>query len=198
MYVATEDAFPAKRLQELADSFSKRHLDMKYCTKQFTDAIFIEHSATLVSFYVFTISVFPLFQLLMPPPPTQSSLSALLEFKLPSLLKQHTSVRLVVIDSLAALFRVEFSGSQARQRAQLLRAFGSQLQQMSSRHSLAIVCCNQVSLTLSNISVVWSWYVFLGTALRTECRTVVVVPRPMTVSLAIPLLRSSVKHVLSS
>ena len=51
VYVATEDAFPAKRLQELAESFSKRHSAMKYNTKQLMDAIFIEHSATIVSFF---------------------------------------------------------------------------------------------------------------------------------------------------
>ena len=49
--MVTEDAFPAKRLQEMAESFSERQSDMKYNTKQLTDAIFIEHSATIVSLF---------------------------------------------------------------------------------------------------------------------------------------------------
>ena len=51
VYVATEDAVPAKRLREMAESFSKKQSDMKYNTKQLTDAIFIEHSATIVSLF---------------------------------------------------------------------------------------------------------------------------------------------------
>jgi len=66
-----------------------------------------------------------------------------LQYKLPSLLSQR-HVRLVVIDSMAALFRVEFSGSQASQRAQLLRSFGAQLRRLSDSFSTAVVCVNQV------------------------------------------------------
>ena len=75
----------------------------------------------------------------------QSSLSVQLQYKLPSLLTQQ-AVRLVVVDSLAALFRVEFTAGQAAARAHLLRAFGAQLRRLSDEHSAAIVCVNQVSL----------------------------------------------------
>ncbi len=53
-------------------------------------------------------------------------------------------MKLVVIDSIAALFRVEYGADQAIQRAQLLRQFGHQLQKMSECHSMAVVCVNQV------------------------------------------------------
>ena len=73
----------------------------------------------------------------------QSSLSIQLQYKLPSLLTQQR-VKLVVVDSMAALFRVEFSGAQASQRAQLLRSFGAQLRKLSDSFSTAVVCVNQV------------------------------------------------------
>lgn len=67
-----------------------------------------------------------------------------LQHKLPSLLSQHP-VKLVVIDSVAALFRVEYGIHQAIQKAQLLREFGHQLKRLSEKHSTAVVCVNQVS-----------------------------------------------------
>ena len=54
-------------------------------------------------------------------------------------------MKLVVIDSLAALFRVEYGIDQLVQRAQLLREFGHQLRTMSEKHSAAVVCVNQVN-----------------------------------------------------
>ena len=80
---------------------------------------------------------------LLPPPIPQSSLTAQLEYKLPSLLATGR-VKLVVIDSIAALFRAEFGVQQAVQRAQLLQACGSRLQQLSVTYGAAVVCINQV------------------------------------------------------
>ncbi len=72
----------------------------------------------------------------------------LLQYKLPNLLSQHP-VKLLVIDSLAALFRVELGeAAQAVQRASLLREFGHWLKMMSEKHSAAVVCVNQVSSNL--------------------------------------------------
>ena len=81
-----------------------------------------------------------------PPPPnthTQSSLSVQMQYKLPSLLSQHNT-KLVVVDSIAAMFHVEFSETHAVQRAQLLRAFGTQLKRLSNDYGAAVVCVNQV------------------------------------------------------
>ena len=74
----------------------------------------------------------------------QSSLSVQLQYKLPSLLSQQ-AVKLIVVDSMAALFRVEFTASQTAQRAHLLRAFGAQLRRLSNEYNAAVVCVNQVS-----------------------------------------------------
>ncbi len=53
-------------------------------------------------------------------------------------------MKLVVIDSVAALFRVEFGAHQAIERAQVLREFGHRLKLLSERHHTAVVCVNQV------------------------------------------------------
>lgn len=50
----------------------------------------------------------------------------------------------MVIDSIAALFRVEFGINQAAQRAKLLQACGAQLQCLSESYDVAVVCVNQV------------------------------------------------------
>ena len=86
----------------------------------------------------------------------QSSLSIQLQYKLPSLLTQQR-VKLVVVDSMAALFRVEFSGEQASQRAQLLRSFGAQLRKLSDSFSTAVVCVNQVDIMfVSSCTIIMS------------------------------------------
>ena len=54
-------------------------------------------------------------------------------------------MRLLVVDSLAALFRVELGeASQAIQRACLLREFGHRLKTMSEEHGAVVMCINQV------------------------------------------------------
>ena len=77
-------------------------------------------------------------------PSLQSSMNSLLQYKLPAMLQQHPSIKLLVVDSIAALFRVEFSSSQLVQRARLLRSFGAQLNMIANRYNIAVVCTNQV------------------------------------------------------
>lgn len=120
VYVCTEDAFPNKRLLQLSESFAARHSHIGLTTRRITDNIYIEHAATI------------------------SALNVLLNFKLPSLLAEKC-IRLVVIDSLAALFRVEFSHEQISERAQLLHCVGSQLRGFADQYGVAVVCVNQVT-----------------------------------------------------
>ena len=56
---------------------------------------------------------------------SQASMSSLLQYKLPSMLQQHQSIKLLVIDSMAALFRAEFTSAQLVHRAHMLRSFGA-------------------------------------------------------------------------
>lgn len=48
VYVCTEDAFPNKRLHQLVNAFVVKH--NHFTPKMITDAIFIEHSATIVCY----------------------------------------------------------------------------------------------------------------------------------------------------
>ena len=49
VYVCTESAFPHKRLQQLAHSFSQKHSDLGLSPTQLSDNIFVEHTPTVVS-----------------------------------------------------------------------------------------------------------------------------------------------------
>ena len=55
-------------------------------------------------------------------------------------------IKLVIIDSIAALFRVEFSVKETSQRAKALRSFGAELHNLANQYGTCIVCVNQVSL----------------------------------------------------
>lgn len=62
VYISTEDAFPSKRLYQMANVFSEHHPCNVLTTKQLTDNIFIEHTGTVVCTvinYFITILVFP-------------------------------------------------------------------------------------------------------------------------------------------
>ncbi|XP_004364641.1 hypothetical protein CAOG_01773 [Capsaspora owczarzaki ATCC 30864] len=60
-------------------------------------------------------------------------------------LVRERNVRLVVLDSVAALFRGEYEFSQLSQRAKSLGRIGTCLQELSCRLHVPIVCINQVS-----------------------------------------------------
>lgn len=61
-----------------------------------------------------------------------------------SLLLTRGVVRLVVIDSIAALFRCEFGASDSVLKARYLQTFGAQLHALSTRFRTPIMCINQV------------------------------------------------------
>ena len=48
VYICTEDAFPNKRLHQLAESFAKRYHSLGLTARQLSDGIFVEHAATIV------------------------------------------------------------------------------------------------------------------------------------------------------
>ena len=122
VYVCTEDAFPTKRLQQMTYQFvtSRGVPDVKKEMQLLTDNIFIEHASDL------------------------DDLWALVSDRLPLLLKQG-DVKLLVIDSIAALFRVEFDQNELAKRAQMLAKFGSQLHKLSHKYGVCIICVNQVT-----------------------------------------------------
>ena len=63
--------------------------------------------------------------------------------RVPVLLAQGR-VRLLVVDSVAALFRSEFQADQGLERSRHLTSFASALHKLSSAYQLPILCVNQV------------------------------------------------------
>ncbi|XP_059706414.1 DNA repair protein XRCC3 [Haemorhous mexicanus] len=126
VYICTEDVFPSKRLQQLIDQQHKLRADVPAEIIQkirFGNNIFVEQAADLDTF--------------------QQCLTRL------SLLLARGMARLVLIDSMAALFRGEFGPAESARRARYLQAFGAQLHSLSTRFRTPIVCINQVTDAVS-------------------------------------------------
>ncbi|NXN89299.1 XRCC3 protein, partial [Bombycilla garrulus] len=122
VYICTEDVFPSKRLQQLIDQQHKLRADVPAEVIQkirFGNSIFVEQAADLDTF--------------------QQCITRRL-----ALLLARGMVRLVVIDSMAALFRCEFGPAEAALKARYLQTFGAQLHSLSTRFRTPIVCINQV------------------------------------------------------
>ncbi|NWT53602.1 XRCC3 protein, partial [Erythrocercus mccallii] len=138
VYICTEDVFPSKRLQQLIDQQHKLRADVPAEIIQkirFGNSIFVEQAADLDTF--------------------QQCISRRL-----SLLLARGMVRLVVIDSIAALFRCEFGPAQAALKARYLQTFGAQLHSLSTRFRTPIMCINQVWVEGSRVTpalgITWS------------------------------------------
>ncbi|XP_050753467.1 DNA repair protein XRCC3 isoform X1 [Gymnogyps californianus] len=127
VYICTEDVFPSKRLQQLIDQQHKLRADVPAEIVQkikFGNSIFVEHAADLDTFHNCIT-------------------------KRISLLLTRGMVRLVVIDSIAALFRCEFGVSDSVMKARYLQTFGAQLHSLSTRFRTPIMCINQVTDAVS-------------------------------------------------
>lgn len=95
----------------------------------------------------------------------QESLKLCVMKRLPQLLKRAT-IKLVVIDSIAGVFRADYEPSQCTSRAKELQKIGVQLHKLSKQYSLAVICVNQVIFCLflaliimgqSNILIIEAW-----------------------------------------
>lgn len=64
--------------------------------------------------------------------------------RLPQLLSREPNIRLIIIDSLAALFRSEDIMFEHHTKANTLQYFGFAMHTLCQRYNLAIVCVNQV------------------------------------------------------
>ncbi|KAM8807060.1 DNA repair protein XRCC3 [Eudromia elegans] len=127
VYICTEDAFPSKRLQQLIEQQQKLRADVPTEIIQkikFGNSIFIEHAADLDTFHNCIT-------------------------KRVSLLLTRGMARLVVVDSIAALFRCEFGVSDSVLKARYLQTFGAQLHSLSTRFRTPVMCINQVTDAVS-------------------------------------------------
>ncbi|NXP62637.1 XRCC3 protein, partial [Chloropsis cyanopogon] len=122
VYICTEDVFPSKRLQQLIEQQHKLRADVPPEVIQkirFGNRIFVEQAADLDTF--------------------QQCITRRL-----SLLLARGMARLVVIDSMAALFRCEFGPAESALKARYLQTFGAQLHSLSTRFRTPIMCINQI------------------------------------------------------
>lgn len=75
----------------------------------------------------------------------QSALQTCITQRVPVLLSRG-SVRLVVVDSVAGLFRNEFQADETVERTRHLLAFSSTLHRLSHTYHTPVLCINQVWL----------------------------------------------------
>uniref|UniRef100_A0ABM5FBP3 DNA repair protein XRCC3 n=1 Tax=Pogona vitticeps TaxID=103695 RepID=A0ABM5FBP3_9SAUR len=126
VYICTEDVFPNRRLQQLIEQQAKLRDDVPPDVVQkikFGNCIFIEHAADLDAF--------------------QDCIS-----KRINVLLSRGMVGLVVVDSIAALFRCEFGAKDSALKAKYLQMFGGIFHRLSSKFRIPIVCINQVTDTM--------------------------------------------------
>ncbi|XP_041351074.1 DNA repair protein XRCC3-like [Gigantopelta aegis] len=118
VYLCTEDVFPNKRLYQLIHHFSNKWASLLQEHGRLGDKIFVEHVADL------------------------DGLQFCIHKKFPVLLAKGV-VQLIVIDSVAALFRCEFDTGHMIQRAKHLSSFAAQLHRLGYQYNIPIICVNQ-------------------------------------------------------
>lgn len=124
LYICTEDVFPNKRLHQMASEYSK----LTGKSTNYTDQIYIEHVADL------------------------DELWSLLDVRIHALLSQH-DIKLLIIDSIAALFRAEYDFADITDRSKMLSRFGRLLHTLSHSNKMCVVCVNQVSDDFSDLKI---------------------------------------------
>ncbi|KAM7396065.1 hypothetical protein PAMA_007371 [Pampus argenteus] len=125
VYICTEDRFPSRRLQQLIEQQTCLRSDVpsaEISGLQFSDHVYIEHIADL------------------------GSLHTCLSRRVPLLLARGL-VRLVVVDSVASLFRSEFQAADWLERTRQLLTFSSCLHHLSHEFNTPVLCINQVTHT---------------------------------------------------
>uniref|UniRef100_UPI003AACDB35 DNA repair protein XRCC3 n=1 Tax=Centroberyx gerrardi TaxID=166262 RepID=UPI003AACDB35 len=123
VYICTEASFPIRRLQQLISQQVELRADLPPAlirSIQFSDNIYIEHTADL------------------------EALQACVARRVPLLLARG-AVRLLVVDSVAALFRSEFQAGDWPERTRRLLAFGAALHRLSHDFAAPVLCINQVT-----------------------------------------------------
>lgn len=122
-YICTEDVFPSKRLHQIMQHFTRKTSGKLSNPVNFGDQIFIEHASDM------------------------DDLTQCIKKKLPLLLSKG-AIKLVVIDSVAALFRCEYESWEMVKRAKHLTSFSASLHRLSHQFGVPIVCVNQVMASM--------------------------------------------------
>ncbi|BES95380.1 X-ray repair complementing defective repair in Chinese hamster cells 3 [Nesidiocoris tenuis] len=137
VYICTEAQFPNRRLQQLVPHFPRDERFSSSLLAKVTDNILVDHI------------------------PDVESLNECLTQRLPVLLSNR-KIGLIVIDSIAALFRADYTKDQMITRSKHMRTIGMQLHQLADKYKLAVLCVNQVSdsietnQTVPALGLVWA------------------------------------------
>ncbi|XP_056284834.1 DNA repair protein XRCC3 [Pseudoliparis swirei] len=132
LYICTEDPFPIRRLQQLIRHQARLRADVPpalVSRLQFSDRVYIEHAADL------------------------DSLQVCLSRRAPLLLARGL-VRLLVVDSVAALFRSEFQAADWLAKTKRLLTLSSTLHHLSLEFTTPVLCINQVTDVFSSSACV--------------------------------------------
>ena len=183
--VLTEGSLPTGRLRQMSSSISKRYLPPNPTTS-LTDNVLVHHCMDV------------------------ASLTALLKHKLPLLLQQRT-VKVLIIDSIAALFRSEYDSTEITQRSHDLKTVISLLQNLIYTYKVTIICTNQVTSSEEGIKpalgLIWSNSVTVRIVLHRDetvdneaefKRGVVTVPRTLKVQFAPHVACEEIQYYIDS
>ncbi|XP_067131357.1 DNA repair protein XRCC3-like isoform X1 [Centruroides vittatus] len=119
VYICTEDVFPIKRLHQMIEIMVQK-LYKCYDLNYFMDNIYITQIGDLPNLW------------------------KCLEKQLPPLIMSR-NIKLVILDSVAALFRCEYGIDQTMERSLDLQKLGLILRRLATAHGLAVICVNQVT-----------------------------------------------------
>lgn len=124
IYICTEGVFPSRRLQQLI-----QNSEIAKNHPVNGDVIFVDHASTI------------------------DELEYCLRCKVPLLMNAH-KIGLLVVDSIAAPYRVEDWKDQLQGRAKSLRSVGRQLHKLCKNNDLCVICINQVSAIIDNRGII--------------------------------------------
>ncbi|XP_058795276.1 DNA repair protein XRCC3-like [Phymastichus coffea] len=124
-YICTEAAFPSNRLQQL---FEKSPIAKKHLISN--EMIFIEHVSSTEDL--------------------EHCISS--PERLPQLLSKY-KIKLIVIDSIASTYRVEYESDNLKNRAKSLRNLGYHLHKLANKYDITVVCINQITAIIHKTPV---------------------------------------------
>jgi len=120
IYINTESCFPSSRLAELTT-----HFKLKYGNH---------------------LPEFPMDKIVVEHVPETIGLLKCIKERLPTLIENKKgNFRLIIVDSIAALFRTDYDESSQEKRTADLRHIGKALHAITTRYNIAVVVVNQVS-----------------------------------------------------
>jgi DNA-repair protein XRCC3 len=148
VYISTESAHPTNRLKQLATALAQSYQTVT--VEKLMDGVLLKYS------------------------PTVQAIKILLQYELQTLLQQSNDIKLIIIDSLAALFRVEYNADEYTTRTDDLKSIGQLLHGIINQYNVTIICTNQVTANITSgvvqpaLGVLWSHMVHMRLILIRE------------------------------